>query len=239
MWRKDVLRMSDVSKTWRRSLQGEKHVLRCRTNVQSCFVSSKTVYCNSPAHVFTVSSHPANIFYIFPLCFQLQSFFSINYRLFDTVCKKAQAVPWKSALHMQFSNKHTCINMQLRDSNQQTNIRSEDISSSSGATLKCAFTVEWGNELSKGQGIQCGNIQADKSCLHFSLSCIKMTHYCLNPVRQHDEAINCARYRFISSLKVLFALWLSRDWGVGRHAFPAWNTACDLGPLGYGFHPER
>lgn len=196
---------------------------------EPCAVTALLMFLQSPLIQQT--------YFTFSLFVSSYGVLSINYR--RTVCKKTRAAPWKSALHMQFSNKHTCINTQLRDSNQQTNIRSEDISSSTGATLKCAFTVEWGNELSKGQGIQCGNIRADKSCLHFSLSCIKMTHYRLNPVRQHDEAINCARYRFISSLKVLFALWLARDWGVGLHAFPAWNTACDLGPRGYGFHPER
>lgn len=77
----------------------------------------------------------------------------ISYR--HTVCKKTHAVHHGNlALHMQYSN--TCTNTQLRDSNQQSNIRSEDMLSSTHTRLRGSFTLVWvggGGEFSKGQGI--------------------------------------------------------------------------------------
>lgn len=46
-----------------------------------------------------------------------------------------------------------------------------------------------------------------------------MTHYCLNPVRQHDEAIKWARWGLILSCKVAFALEHSRDLGARTKLF--------------------
>lgn len=46
-----------------------------------------------------------------------------------------------------------------------------------------------------------------------------MTHYCLNPVRQHDEAIKWARRGLILSCKVAFALEHSRDLGARTKLF--------------------
>lgn len=41
------------------------------------------------------------------------------------------------------SNKRTCVNTQLWDSTRRTNISSEVVVSSSGATLTCPFTAAW------------------------------------------------------------------------------------------------
>lgn len=55
--------------------KGKKMFCAAEQMSRVVFVSSKTVYCNSPAHVFTVSSHPANIFYISPSLFPITEFF--------------------------------------------------------------------------------------------------------------------------------------------------------------------
>lgn len=168
---------------------------------------------NGGAHVFTVSSQLTQTHSLCSLSVSNPGAFSI-YR--HAACKKTHC--GNLALRSHYSNMNTYTNTQLTDSNQQSNIRSEDILSSTHTMLKCPFTLEQGEitcQRAEEYCMYCDNIKVDKSCLCFSLSCIKMTHYCLNPARQHDEAINCAAYRLISLLKVLFALGLPRDLGVG------------------------
>lgn len=88
---------------------------------------SKTTLClqcaNGAAHVLSPLIKQTH-----PLCsvsvFNPRAY-STNYR--HCMQENTHTVHCVNLMHMQYSNNHTFTNTQLRESNQQSNIRSEDI----------------------------------------------------------------------------------------------------------------
>lgn len=163
---------------------------------------------------------------MFPICLREKSFrpHQTSGRLFAGGQMQNCA---NCMLNMQHSRKHTCINVELRISNQQTNIRSGRHS-----LRHCCHAQVLLHSRVAGYGLSKRYVALiNHICVgvFFLLSGIKMTHYCSNPVGQHDEAIKRARQRLILLSEVSFALQHAGDFGelAVKHQWRQVSSVCE------------